>query len=111
MQNPGQALRPRRKLRMFRRLSMPVRSTSSALAAAQALHQQYGIRFSHIGVTIMIGRADTQYEVTSLHDIDTINAFVISNHLPTSRFWSFDRDTPNGTGGSNSNGNGAPILA
>jgi hypothetical protein len=83
----------------------------SAIAAAQALNQQSGIPFSHIGVTMMIGRADTQDEVTSLHDIDTINAFVISNHLPTSRFWSFDRDTPNGTGGSNSNGNGAPILA
>jgi len=83
----------------------------SAIAAAQALNQQSGIPFSHIGVTMMIGRADTQDEVTSLHDIDTINAFVISNHLPTSRFWAFDRDTPNGTGGSNSNGNGAPILA
>ncbi len=83
----------------------------SAIAAAQALKQQSGIPFSHIGVTMMIGRADTQDEVTSLHDIDTINAFVISNHLPTSRFWAFDRDTPNGTGGSNSNGNGAPILA
>ena len=41
-----------------------------------------------------IGQADTQDEVTSLHHIDTINAFVISNGLSTSRFWSFDRDTP-----------------
>lgn len=83
----------------------------SAIAAAQALNQQSGIPFNHIGITMMIGRADTQDEITSLHDIDTVNAFVISNHLPTSRFWSFDRDTPNGTGGSNSNGNGAPILS
>src|SRR5262249_1323385 len=78
---------------------------NSAIAAAQALNQQSGIPFNHIGITMMIGRADTQDEVTSLHDIDTINAFVISNGLVVSRFWSFDRDTPNGTGNSNSNGN------
>ena len=83
----------------------------SAIAAAQALNQQSGIPFNHIGITMMIGRADTQDEVTSLHDIDTINAFVISNGLPVSRFWAFERDTPNGTGNNNSNGNGAPVLA
>jgi hypothetical protein len=60
---------------------------------------------------MMIGRADTQDEITSLHDIDTINAFVKSNGLPVSRFWSFDRDTPTGTGNNNSNGNGVPALA
>jgi chitinase len=84
---------------------------NSAIAAAQALNQQSGIPFSHIGITMMIGKADTQDEITSLHDIDTINAFVISNGLPVSRFWSFDRDTPNGTGNNNSNGNGVPVLA
>jgi len=66
----------------------------SAIAAAQALNQQSGIPFNHIGITMDIGQADTQDEVTSLHDIDTINAFVLSNGLATSRFWSFDRDTP-----------------
>jgi len=83
---------------------------NSAIAAAQALNQQSGIPFTHIGVTMMIGRADTQDEITSLHDIDTINAFVISNGLPTSRFWSFDRDTPGG-GGSSSSGTSVPALA
>jgi hypothetical protein len=58
---------------------------------------------------MMIGNADTAGEVTSLQDIDTINAFVISNGLPVSRFWSFDRDTP-GPGGSTSNGNGVAAL-
>lgn len=82
----------------------------SAIAAAQALNQQSGIPFTHIGVTMMIGKADTQDEITSLQDIDTINAFVISNHLATSRFWAFDRDTP-GPGGSTSNGNGVAALA
>jgi chitinase len=82
----------------------------SAIAAAQALNQQSGIPFNHIGITMMIGKADTQDEITSLHDIDTVNAFVISNHLPTSRFWSFDRDTP-GAGGSSSSGTTNPALA
>jgi chitinase len=82
----------------------------SAIAAAQALNAQSGIPFTHIGITMMIGKADTQDEITSLHDIDTINAFVISNHLPTSRFWAFDRDTP-GAGGSSSSGTTNPALA
>jgi chitinase len=81
----------------------------SAIAAAQALNQQSGIPFNHIGVTMMIGRADTQDEVTSQHDIDTIDAFVISNGLPFVGFWSFDRDTP-GAGGSSSSGTNVPAL-
>jgi hypothetical protein len=82
----------------------------SAIAAAQALNAQSGIPFTHIGITMMIGKADTQDEITSLHDIDTLSAFVISNHLPTSRFWAFDRDTP-GAGGSSSSGTTNPALA
>jgi len=82
----------------------------SAIAAAQALNAQSGIPFTHIGITMMIGKADTQDEITSLHDIDTVSAFVISNHLPTSRFWAFDRDTP-GAGGSSSSGTTNPALA
>src|SRR5262249_33706411 len=66
----------------------------SAIAAAQALNQQAGIPFKNIGLTQDIGQADTQDEVTTLANIDTINAFVLSNGLAASRFWSFDRDTP-----------------
>ena len=83
---------------------------NSAIAAAQALNQQSGIPFNHIGVTMMIGRADTQDEVTSQHDIDTIDAFVLSNGLPLIRYWAFDRDTPGG-GGSSSSGTNVPALA
>jgi chitodextrinase len=82
----------------------------SAIQAAQALNQQSGIPFSHIGVTMMIGRADTQDEITSLQDIDTVNAFALANGMPIAFFWAFDRDTPGG-GGNSSNGNGAPALA
>ncbi len=84
----------------------------SAVQAAQALNQQSGIPMNHIGVTLMIGQNDTQDEVTSLADVDTLSNFAKSNGLATIRFWAFDRDTPNGTGGlSTSNGNGQPPLA
>ncbi|HKD80452.1 MAG TPA: fibronectin type III domain-containing protein [Candidatus Angelobacter sp.] len=83
----------------------------SAIAAVQALNQQTGIPMSHIGFTQDIGQADTQGEVTTLQDIDTLNAFAVSNGLPISWFFSFDRDTPNGTSADNMNGNGAPPLA
>jgi|SRR5579859_4160323 len=82
---------------------------NSAIAAAQALNQQSGIPFNHIGVTMMIGRADAQDEITDQHAIDTIDAFAISNGLPLVRYWSFDRDTPGG-GGSSSSGTNVPPL-
>ncbi|HLJ85325.1 MAG TPA: carbohydrate-binding protein [Candidatus Angelobacter sp.] len=83
----------------------------SAIAAVQALNQQSGIPMNHIGFTQDIGQADTQGEVTSLQNIDTLNAFAVANALPISWFFSFDRDTPNGTAADNMNGNGAPALA
>ncbi len=83
----------------------------SAIAAVQALNQQTGIPMSNIGFTQDIGQADTPGEVTSLQDIDTLNAFAVANALPISWFFSFDRDTPNGTRADNMNGNGAPPLA
>jgi hypothetical protein len=59
-----------------------------------------------------IGQNDTQDEVTSLANVDTICNFAKSNGLAAVRFWSFDRDTPNGNGGASTmNGNGAPSLA
>jgi hypothetical protein len=82
---------------------------NSAIAAAQALNQQSGIPFNHIGVTMMIGRADAQDEITSQHDLDTIDAFVLSNSMPFIGYWSFDRDTPGG-GGSSSSGTNVPAL-
>jgi chitinase len=84
---------------------------NSAIQAAQALNQQSGIPFNHIGVTMMIGQADTKDEFTTLHDIDTISAFVISNGMPLIRFWAFERDTP-GAGGCCSSGTpNVPALA
>jgi hypothetical protein len=84
----------------------------SAIQAAQALNQQSGIPFSHIGLTIDLGQNDTQDEVTSLANVDAICSFAKSNGLAAVRFWSFDRDTPNGNGGASTmNGNGDAPLA
>jgi chitinase len=84
----------------------------SAIQAAQALNQQSGIPFNHIALTVDIGQNDTQDEVTSLANVDTICSFAKSNGLAAVRFWSFDRDTPNGNGGaSTTNGNGDAALA
>ena len=83
----------------------------SAIAAAQALNQQSGIPFNHIGFTMILGRADTVDEVTTLADIDTVNAFVKANGLPISWFWNFDKDNPNGVSNETLNGNGVPALA
>jgi hypothetical protein len=84
----------------------------SAIQAAQALNQQSGIPLNHIGVTVDIGQNDTQDEVTSLANVDTICNFAKANGLRVVRFWSFDRDTPSGNGGASTmNGNGAPVLA
>ncbi|HLJ87305.1 MAG TPA: hypothetical protein VKZ53_10820 [Candidatus Angelobacter sp.] len=82
----------------------------SAIQAAQALNQQSGISLSHIGVTMMVGQADTQDEITSLADIDTIDAFALSNGMPAVRFWAFDRDTPSGSGNNTSSGTTVPAL-
>lgn len=84
----------------------------SAVQAAQALNQQSGIPLNHIGLTVDIGQNDTQDEVTSLANVDTICNFAKANGLRVVRFWSFDRDTPNGNGGASTmNGNGDPALA
>lgn len=88
----------------------------SAIAAAQALNQQQGISFKNIGLTQDIGQADTQDEVTTLQNISALNAFVLSNGLAASRFWSFDRDTPGSCAvgppsSSTCNGTGDPALA
>jgi hypothetical protein len=83
----------------------------SAIAAAKALNQQSGIPFNHIGLTVDLGQNDTQDEVTSLANVDAVCNFAKSNGLAAVRFWSFDRDTPNGNAASSMNGNGAPALA
>jgi hypothetical protein len=84
----------------------------SAIQAAQSLNSQYGIPYSHIEITPDIGQNDTQGEIFTLADVDTVAAFIKSNGLAGAHFWSFDRDTPTCTSGASTcNGNGAASLA
>ncbi len=64
----------------------------SAVQAAVDLNQQFGIPYSHIEITPMIGGNDTQGEVFTLSDVDTVSNFVKQNGLAGVHFWSLDRD-------------------
>ena len=86
----------------------------SAIAAAEALNSQFGIPYSHIELTPDIGQNDTQSEVFTLDDVDTMATWMVSNGLAGAHFWSLDRDNPcaEGTDTSTCNGNpSAGILA
>jgi hypothetical protein len=64
----------------------------SAVAAAQNLHSYYGIPYSNIELTPMIGGNDTQGETFTIADVSTVSSFVLSNKLAGVHFWSLDRD-------------------
>jgi len=64
----------------------------SANRAATTLHNFYGVPYSQIELTPMIGGNDTQDETFTLTDVDTLSAFVKSNGLAGVHFWSLDRD-------------------
>ncbi|HEY2509341.1 MAG TPA: carbohydrate-binding protein [Polyangiaceae bacterium] len=65
----------------------------SAIQAAFNLKDKFGIPFSNIELTPMIGGNDTQSEQFKLADADTITTFAISNGLAGIHYWSYDRDT------------------
>jgi hypothetical protein len=64
----------------------------SAIAAAQSLHNFYGVPYSQIELTPMIGGNDTQDETFTLTDVDTLSAWAKGNGLAGVHFWSLDRD-------------------
>ena len=53
----------------------------SAIQAAKTLNSQFGIPFSKIELTPMIGGNDVQDEIFTLADVDTISSFALSNGL------------------------------
>jgi len=83
----------------------------SAIAAAESLNANYGIPYSHIELTPDIGANDTAGEVFTLADVDTMTAWMKSNNLGGTHFWSFDRDQPSTSGSSTGNGNSDATLA
>ncbi|WGS53354.1 glycosyl hydrolase family 18 protein [Paraburkholderia sp. D15] len=64
----------------------------SAVQAAINLHGYYGVPYSQIELTPMIGGNDTQGETFTTADVATVAAFAKQNGLAGVHFWSFDRD-------------------
>jgi chitinase len=64
----------------------------SADQAAVDLHTQFGVPYSQIELTPMIGGNDNQAETFTLADAATISTFARQNGLAGVHFWSFDRD-------------------
>ncbi|WP_141289506.1 glycosyl hydrolase family 18 protein [Ideonella azotifigens] len=64
----------------------------SAVAAATSLHSYWGVPYSQIEITPMIGGNDTQDETFTLADVDTVANFARANKLAGVHFWSLDRD-------------------
>ena len=67
---------------------------ASALQAARNAHEKYGIAYSQIALTAMIGVNDVVTNVFSLDDAATLAAGVKSLELAGLHFWSLDRDQP-----------------
>ncbi|HEY1393426.1 MAG TPA: glycosyl hydrolase [Methylibium sp.] len=66
----------------------------SAIQAAHNLHTRYGLPFSQIELTPMIGVNDVKENVFTLDDARLVAKFVRENKLAGLHFWSLDRDAP-----------------
>jgi chitinase len=64
----------------------------SAVQAATALNAAYGVPFSQIELTPMIGGNDTQNETFTLDDVATVTSFAREKGLAGIHTWSLDRD-------------------
>ncbi|HZP88738.1 MAG TPA: glycosyl hydrolase, partial [Burkholderiales bacterium] len=65
----------------------------SAIQAAYNLHDRWGVPFSAIELTPMIGGNDVSSEQFTLADADAIASFAIAHGLAGIHYWSYDRDT------------------
>lgn len=64
----------------------------SAVQAAMNLHDHWGVPYSQIELTPMIGGNDVSGETFTPADAGIVAAFVQQNGLAGLHFWSFDRD-------------------
>jgi hypothetical protein len=82
----------------------------SAVQAAYNLHDKWGVPYSNIEITPMIGGNDVSSEQFSLADADTIAHFAIAQGIAGIHYWSYDRDVDCAQGSAsptcNSMGNG-----
>ena len=65
----------------------------SAISAAKSLHTYWGVPYSQIELTPMIGGNDSIDETFTIADAATISSFALANKLAGIHFWSFERDT------------------
>jgi hypothetical protein len=70
----------------------------SAIQAAYDLHDRWGVPYSNLELTPMIGQNDAAGERFTLADADTLAAFVTSRGLAGVHYWSYDRDVDCPTG-------------
>ncbi|NRG40008.1 carbohydrate-binding protein [Rathayibacter sp. VKM Ac-2835] len=71
---------------------------ASAVQAARNVHETFGIPYSKLELTVMIGVNDTPGEVTTVADLEHVAEFVKTQGLAGLHLWSVDRDTPSATG-------------
>jgi hypothetical protein len=64
----------------------------SAIAASESLHNFYGVPYSKIELTPMIGGNDTPGETFTLANVNTMVNYARQKGLAGVHFWSFDRD-------------------
>ncbi len=70
----------------------------SAIQAAYNLHDKFGVPYSNIELTPMLGGNDASDEHFTLEDVDAVSQFAITNGLAGVHHWSYDRDTDCATG-------------
>jgi hypothetical protein len=64
----------------------------SAIQAAYNLHDKWGVPYSAIELTPMIGGNDASSEHFTLQDADTVSSFALGQGLAGVHYWSYDRD-------------------
>jgi ABC-type proline/glycine betaine transport system substrate-binding protein len=64
----------------------------SAIQAAYNLRDKWGVPFTAIELTPMIGVNDVAGEKVTLADVDAIAAFAVAQSLAGVHYWSYDRD-------------------
>jgi chitinase len=64
----------------------------SAIQSAVNLHNYWGVPYSNIEITPMIGGNDAQDEVFSIADVTALSNWVRANGASGIHFWSLDRD-------------------
>jgi len=64
----------------------------SAVQAAIDLNTQFGVPYSNIEITPMIGGNDTKGETFTISDAGIVSSFVKQQAIAGVHFWSFDRD-------------------